>query len=104
MGDGFAPSTTAPARTLSERLCADEDLHHGSHRRLLRTHGAEATPREVDAIIVPTARAVDQLGHVMAIARELSCMVVALCSKRADAASSVALGREVGARVIAFDI
>jgi hypothetical protein len=81
------------------------ELHHGSHNHLLTVvePPLTATPR-LDAIIVPTFRAVDALRDSFVLARELGTPLVALCSGQAQATRSVALGEELGADVLAIDL
>ena len=61
-------------------------LHHGSHNRLLTEEplpvGGSAG---LDAIIVPTARPAEELGHVMRIGATIDVPVLVLCSQDATA-------------------
>ncbi|WP_258948338.1 hypothetical protein [Lentzea californiensis] len=77
--------------------------HHGSHRGLLHTAPMNSPEADVDAIIVPTARTPQALEHAIALAAELKCTVVALCSKdsSADAVAELAVGAD--AELLAID-
>ncbi|WP_433830282.1 hypothetical protein ACQP2E_10435 [Actinoplanes sp. CA-015351] len=82
------------------------ELHHGSHRRLLRD---EKLPwgkpfARLDAIMVPTVRPVDSLRHVMQVGRLIDCPVVVFCSGSASAASAHQMAEELGAAVLAIDV
>ena len=59
--------------------------HHGSHRRLLWLVDEPTPPVKVDAVIVPTARAVDSLKHAAAAALSLRCPLVTLHSRESSA-------------------
>lgn len=64
--------------------------HHGSHRGLLWP-SEEATPlRDIDAIIVPTARRPAYLGPAAGLAKSLSCTLVTLHSKQWTSAAKAA--------------
>ena len=79
------------------------DLHHGSHNHLLD----DVTPRpagRLDAIIVPTFRAVDALRDSLVLAHELGRPLVALCSGQAQARQAVALAAAYEAEVQAIDL
>src|SRR2546423_9776591 len=58
--------------------------HHGSHNHLLHQVMPERLGR-VDAIVVPTARPAPYLSTAIALAQELDCTLLALCSKYARA-------------------
>jgi hypothetical protein len=97
-----------------ESTSADEDTgtrsrhHHESHRTLIttvRTDTREASElaRDVDAIIVPTARPAAAMRHAITLAARLGCPLLALCSKSSSAREVVALA-ENDARVVAIDV
>jgi hypothetical protein len=61
-----------------------DTLHSPSHRKLLTgARSPDAIPGRVDAIIVPSARTAPYLRHAAALAQELKCFLVVLCSRRA---------------------
>jgi hypothetical protein len=75
-------------------------LHHPTHQHLLDVAVmAEGGQAEVDAIVVPTARPIAYLRRAIALAAELDCTLVALCSKLASAA---AVEREIGTSGVKF--
>lgn len=83
----------------------DVSFHHGNHRQLLvDVPVADAEPRPVDALIVPAARPVHWLRESMALARELGCGLVAMCSHLVDAAEVAQLGDSLSVPVIAVDV
>ncbi|OLF16286.1 hypothetical protein [Actinophytocola xanthii] len=78
--------------------------HHESHRTLISTVRAGAgVARDVDAIIVPTARPAPAMRHAIGLASRLGCTLVALCSKSSSAREVVALADGV-ASVVAIDV
>lgn len=78
--------------------------HHGSHRELLSIAPVAARcERDVDAIIVPTARSAVVVRHALDLAAELRCTLVVLCSKRSSAAAVSALATEYDVDLIAVD-
>jgi hypothetical protein len=77
--------------------------HHGSHRDLL-TSPVDVTPADVDAIIVPTARPAAYLRTAIALAKELDCALVALCSRLASADVTTKLGHDMGIETVAIDV
>lgn len=83
----------------------DASFHHGDHRQLLvDVPVVEAESRPVDALIVPAARPVHWLRESIALAHELGCGVVAMCSHSVDAAEVAQLGDAVDVPVIAVDV
>jgi hypothetical protein len=89
----------------TDTVTLDYRLHHGSHRRLLRTiSAAEVLGARIDAILVPAARPAESLDNAMALARDLCCGVVALCSHEVNAAQAAAGGDDAKVPVIAFDM
>lgn len=78
--------------------------HRGSHNSLLtRAATIESVPKDVDAIIVPTARPPVYLRNTIAVARELGCTLVALCSGRSHAREVERLARNAAVKVVAVD-
>jgi glycosyltransferase involved in cell wall biosynthesis len=77
--------------------------HHGTHRDLLQELSVAPFPRDVDAIIVPTARKAAALEPAIGLAAKLNCTLVALCSKWSSARDVVALA-EGRTKLIAIDI
>jgi hypothetical protein len=76
------------------------ELHHPTHQHLLDAAvTAGCGQADVDAIVVPTARPVAYLRKAIALAAELDCTLVALCSKLASAA---AVEREIGTSGVKF--
>lgn len=84
--------------------------HSGTHRHLVDSPGlaeiqyALARPAGVDAIVVPTARSSAHLRFAMTTAVELGGMLVALCSRQANARKTIELGRTLRARVLVVDL
>src|ERR1700722_5430159 len=64
--------------------------HHGSHRKLLWPADDTGKKREIDAIIVPTARTPAYLDSAAELARSLACTLVTLHSKRWTSAAGAA--------------
>jgi len=78
--------------------------HHNSHLALLELATvADTGPSSIDAIVVPTARPVENLRRAAALARDLDRPLVALCSRRASVEDSVLLGKKMGVTVSAVD-
>ena len=78
--------------------------HHGSHRQLLTGAGTvEVKPGQVDAIIVPTARPVAYLRQAIALADQLGCTLLVLCSKLAKAPDAAKAGKESRVSIVAID-
>jgi hypothetical protein len=78
--------------------------HRSSHRTLLQKVAlANRNRKPVDAVIVPTARPATSLKSAIEVARDLSCRLVVLCSKKADVAEVARFcsSEHVGAWVIA---
>ena len=83
----------------------DASFHHGDHRQLLvDVPVVEAEPQPVDALIVPAARPVHWLRESMALAHELGCGVVAMCSYSVDAGEVAQLGDSLDVPVIAVNV
>jgi hypothetical protein len=80
------------------------DSHHGSHRQLLSELPVEYFPREVDAIIVPTARNVATLAPAVKLAEKLNSTLVMLCSKWSSARAAAAVAKGKGVKFIAIDV
>lgn len=85
------------------RRVTRSDHHHGSHRKLLREHPVSSFPRDMDAIIVPTARRAATLEPAIQLAAKLKCTLVALCSKWSSARDVVALAED-RTKLIAIDV
>lgn len=78
--------------------------HHGSHSSLLTgLTAADSVPAEVEAIIVPTSRPTANLSKAIALAAQLDCTLVALCSQSANADDAVAEAKRAGVKVLAVD-
>jgi hypothetical protein len=78
--------------------------HHGSHRQLLTgAETVEVKPAQVDAIIVPTARPVVYLRKAIALADQLGCTLLVLCSKLAKAPDAAKAGKDSRVSVVAID-
>jgi hypothetical protein len=78
--------------------------HHGSHRQLLTgAETVEVKPGQVDAIIVPTARPVAYLRQAIALADQLGCTLLVLCSKLAKAPDAAKAGKESRVSIVAID-
>ncbi|HYS38013.1 MAG TPA: hypothetical protein VEO01_20545, partial [Pseudonocardiaceae bacterium] len=78
--------------------------HHNSHLALLELATvADTGPSSLDAIVVPTARPVENLRRAVALARDLNRPLVALCSRRASVEDSVLLGKKMGVTVSAIE-
>jgi hypothetical protein len=78
--------------------------HHGSHRQLLTgAETVEVKPAQVDAIIVPTARPVAYLRKAIALADQLGCTLLVLCSKLAKAPDAAKAGKDSRVSVVAID-
>ncbi|MBN6055018.1 hypothetical protein JYK22_23980, partial [Nonomuraea sp. RK-328] len=95
-GDG------APARSSSAPGLSSRD-HHGSHRHLLLAPGAATGEGRIDAIVVPTVRHRLRLGHAAALARELGCPLLVLCSGPYTGTAHLRPLGGLGAEVIAVD-
>src|SRR5215217_2494729 len=83
---------------------AGRPKHHGSHTKLIHYPDAPHETRNVDAIIVPTARNVAMLRPALRIAKELGCPLVALCSRWSSADAARVEARAIGAHLIAADV
>lgn len=82
-----------------------DPCHHGSHRGLLSA-AALAPPgqRDLDAIIVPTARRPAYLFHAAELARALNCTLVTLHSGKWTSAQKAAQCLPTGLSLIAIDV
>jgi hypothetical protein len=78
--------------------------HHGSHRDLLWASDDSGKKRDIDAIIVPTARTPAYLDGAAALARSLSCTLVTLHSKRWTSAAGAAQRLQRTVDLIAVDM
>ncbi|MEV8507093.1 hypothetical protein AB0368_20085 [Actinoplanes sp. NPDC051475] len=76
---------------------------HPSHEKLLVRDVALPDAAALDAIIVPTARAVSMLDHAVSLAMKFGCPLVVLCSRRADAAAALDRARGTGVAMSAAD-
>ena len=88
-------SPRAPARYIPAQ--------HPSHVTLLTRDVEQRESRAVDAIIVPTAREVTELGAAISLASKLDCTLVVLCSRKADASAAMALDRPATLDLIAVN-
>jgi hypothetical protein len=89
-----------------EQADSTAPAHHASHAALLRRVDLiERRPsRQLDAIIVPTARPPAALADAVELAAAAKCVLVVLCSRNADAATARAMAEAGGVRVVAADI
>jgi hypothetical protein len=79
--------------------------HHGSHRGLLWAPDDSSVPRrDIDAIIVPTARRPGYLAEAAALARQLRCTLVTLHSKQWTSAAKAAQRLPHDVDLIAIDV
>lgn len=78
--------------------------HHGSHRQLLWAPDAAVGTARIDAIIVPTIRPAPYLRHAMALAKELGCLLVALCSGKWTSAAQMRDIATPGCDLLALDV
>lgn len=93
-----------PRRNPGSVTLVESPLHRGSHARLLdRVDAATAPVAEFDAIIVPTSRPAKCLREAIGLAHDLSCLLIAVCSKSSTAREVVAVGEELDAAVLAID-
>jgi glycosyltransferase involved in cell wall biosynthesis len=80
-------------------------LHHASHSHLLAEVPVSGRAgSRLDAIIVPTARPVEVLRHVLRVGITVACPVVVLCSKEATAEQARTLADRLGAAALAVDV
>jgi hypothetical protein len=101
---GVGPVTQDPRRA---RRHSDFARQHGSHRHLLdefNVADVKPKPGAVDAIVVPTARPVKALHHVIGLAAESGCALLVLCSKKSVAAKAVQLARRAGVECVVVDV
>jgi hypothetical protein len=99
-GVSLAQAETAPPDR--ERTT---QFHHSSHRNLLDTTPAiPASQAKVDAIVVPTARTSANLDTAIELARQLGCILVALCSKYSSAPKVHHRAYRAGIELVAIDI
>jgi hypothetical protein len=84
----------------------DNSFHHGSHRRLLWSPPVDSSSaqREIDAIIVPTARRPAYLEEAVGLARELGCDLVTLHSGKWTSADKAAQRFASEVNLIAIDV
>lgn len=79
--------------------------HHSDHRPLLASAApAAARAAELDALIVPTARPVSWTREAIALAKNLRCTLVALCSRRNSARDVTHLAEEQSVPALALDM
>ena len=78
--------------------------HHGSHRKLLWTADDAGKRREIDAIIVPTARRPAYLDETAKLAHALGCTLVTLHSKQWTSAAKAARRLPRNIDLLAIDI
>jgi hypothetical protein len=80
--------------------------HHGSHRRLLWSPPADSSSarREIDAIIVPTARRPAYLEEAAGVARELGSALVTMHSGKWTSADKVAQRFARNVNLVAIDV
>jgi hypothetical protein len=80
--------------------------HHGSHRRLLWSPSADSssTQREIDAIIVPTARRPAYLTEAATLAQALDCALLTLHSGKWTSADKAAVRFASDVDLIAIDV
>jgi len=85
--------------------CEETSYHHGSHRDLLSSLvDPSPTPREVDAIIVPTARRPAHLTEATGLAQALGCTLVTLHSGKWTTAAEAAQRFGADVDLIAIDV
>jgi hypothetical protein len=56
------------------------NIHHSSHRHLLRDGRHSALAGQLDAIVVPSFRTAPYLDHAVSLADKLGCLLLVLCS------------------------
>ncbi|WP_163506942.1 hypothetical protein [Fodinicola acaciae] len=70
--------------------------HHSSHTHLLAPAPVALDPSDrIDAIVVPTVRPTRNLRNAIALARNLECALVVLCSRNARARQAVRYATDV---------
>lgn len=77
--------------------------HHGRHESLISVPLTDTKARDLDAIIVPTARKAAALEPAIMLAAKLKCTLVALCSRWSVATEVVKVARPHKANVIVID-
>ena len=77
--------------------------HHGRHEHLIGVPPRTPATREIDAIIVPTARMAHEMAGAAALAARLGCTLVALCSQWSVASDVVRIARPHGVDVVVID-
>ena len=99
---------TGPARVAGRGVVTttttSRPMHNGDHRRLVSRNTWAEPPRDVDAVIVPTARRPATLRRALRLGGQLGCPVVALCSRWSSADKAADTAREQNARLIAADV
>jgi hypothetical protein len=80
------------------------DGQHTSHVELLASPVRPVVGAAVDAVIVPASRPASSLSTATALAADLGCPLVALCSHQADPASVQGASWESDATVIAASV
>ncbi len=81
----------------------EDASHHPSHRGLL-TDADGFGERQVDAIIVPSARTAESLSRAATLAKALGCVLLVLCSKDSVAANVASVLREFYIDFRAIDV
>ncbi|GAA3382916.1 hypothetical protein [Cryptosporangium minutisporangium] len=82
-----------------------EHVHRESHADLLVRPARKAAPGDMDAIVVPATRSVDHLTSAVALADDLGCTLVVLCSRSATSgAVAEQASHRPGLRWIAVDL
>ena len=78
--------------------------HHPNHTPLLTPVASPGGPARVDAIVVPTIRPTPTLDSAVRLAQRVGCVLLVLCSQRADRESTVAAARRRGVTAYAVDV
>ncbi|HEV8571022.1 MAG TPA: hypothetical protein VGQ92_28680 [Actinoplanes sp.] len=79
---------------------AERSVHHANHRGLLDGHAQPVARASIDAVIVPSYRQAAAMAAAAALAADLVCPLIALCSQSAEAAAV----REVARGAVAVDV
>ncbi|WP_329059052.1 hypothetical protein [Amycolatopsis sp. NBC_01480] len=78
---------------------------HSSHQKLVdQVDAARVTPRNLDAIIVPTSRRPGGLANAIEAARATKATLIVLCSKDASVAETMVAVKESGVRGYGVDL